>query len=211
MEIYKIKKCPSCGVGIHDQRVTDSGHVYTVFACFSRHWHFYGFTDKPDEFKQSMSCMTRCLTKEVNVFEGFYLKIKLEDPDAKMPTRATKGDAGLDIYSPKDYVIEPREDVLIPSGWKCEFPIGFVMVIKEKGGRATKDHLDIGACVVDAGYRGIVHVHFFNNSNERVIIKQGEKIAQAVIYPCWTGQPIQVTNLTESERGEGAFGSTGLK
>jgi len=145
------------------------------------------------------------------LFENFYLKIKLEDPDAKMPTRAHSSDAGLDLYSPKDYLIQPQSDVLIPLGWSCEFPEGFVMVVKEKSGRATKDKLDMGGCVVDSGYRGIVHVHLFNNSRiNMVFIKKGEKIAQALIYLCWAGAPIQVNELSESERGSGGFGSTGL-
>jgi dUTP pyrophosphatase len=145
-------------------------------------------------------------------FENFYLKIKLESQDAKMPTRAKHGDAGLDLYSPKEYIVPPQSDVLIPLNWSCEFPDGFVMVVKEKSGRATKDKFDIGACVVDSGYRGMVHVHIFNNDIRRtVIIKKGEKIAQAVVYPCWIGEPIEATSLSKSERGRGGFGSTGLK
>lgn len=150
------------------------------------------------------------IKEDIILFENFYLKIKLESPDAKMPTRATKGDAGLDLYSPKDYFVHPQSDVLIPLDWSCEFPEGYVMVIKEKGGRATKDKFDMGACVVDAGYRGIVHVHLFNNSRFVAIIKKGEKIAQAVIYPCWLGEPVEVNELSDSERGTGAFGSTSL-
>ena len=138
------------------------------------------------------------------------LKILLIDENAKMPTRAHDGDAGCDVYSPIDISIEARQDILIPLGWKCSFPKGHVMIIKEKSGVATKLKLDVGACVVDSSYRGIVHVHLFNNSNELVTISKGQKIAQFILIECWDGQPEDVKELDEdTSRGEGGFGSTG--
>ena len=144
------------------------------------------------------------------MFENFYLKIKLVHPYAKIPTRAKSGDAGMDVYTPMPLQIQPRLDVLVSLGWKCEFPEGFVMLFQEKSGRATKDKLDVGACVIDSGYRGFVHVHLFNNSDVPVLIPRGDKIAQFIIVPCWNGVPDQCTELSESDRGEGAFCSTGL-
>jgi dUTP pyrophosphatase len=144
------------------------------------------------------------------MFKDFYLYIQLVHPYATMPTRAKDGDAGMDVYTPMPLQIQPRQDALISLGWKCEFPKGFVMLFQEKSGRATKDKLDVGACVVDSGYRGLVHAHLFNNSDVPVLIPRGERVAQFIIVPCWTGQPDQVTELSESDRGEGGFGSTGL-
>lgn len=211
IENLKPKQCPGCGAGIHQQDVKDSGFIYTVFACFSTHLTYYGFVGMPDEFLESKTCLIRQQEKRDDVFKNFYLKIKLVHPNAKIPTRATNGDAGMDVYAPLNYTILPYRDLLIPLGWKCEFPKGYAMIFKEKSGRATKDKLDIGASLVDSGYRGTVHCHLFNNSGLLVQIYEGEKIAQFIIVPCWAGLPIEVTELSESERGEGGFGSTGIK
>lgn len=65
-------------------------------------------------------------------------------------------------------------------------------------------------CVVDSNYRGIVHAHLFNNSDENVVILRSDKLTQFVVVPVWTGQPQQVTELDmDTDRGEGGFGSTG--
>jgi dUTP pyrophosphatase len=72
--------------------------------------------------------------------------------------------------------------------------------------------LSIGACVVDAGYQGEVHVHLFNHSSNEVVIPAGEKIAQFVIVPVWHGTPRLVDKIVrETTRGAGGFGSSGLK
>lgn len=146
------------------------------------------------------------------MFNDFYLNIQLVDESAKVPTRAHPSDAGLDVYSPRDYVINGNSDCLIPLGWKCEFPEGFALIVQEKSGRAVKDKIDIGAKIIDSNYRSIVHVHLFNNSDKRIFIKEGEKIAQMLVVPIWTGNPKEVDFIDENtDRGTGGFGSTGLK
>ena len=120
---------------------------------------------------------------DFDVFKDFELKIKLEEGGI-MPTRATKGDAGMDVYSPEDYLVGAWNDILIPLNWRCEFPDGYVMVFKEKSGVSTKTKMDIGACVVDSGYRGIVHAHLINNTPVMIRINKGQKVAQFTIYPC---------------------------
>lgn len=276
-----------------------------------------------------------------NIFKDFYLNIKLEDEDAKLPIRAHNTDAGMDVFATENYTILPGKDCLMPLGWKCEFPEGYALIVKEKSGRAVKDKLDVGACidgntlvltqdglipakevteptmvlsylleksvymfkkcdgfrvsnktetlkltfmdgsilrcskdhklftnkgwvkaedinselvitlagntelkykefdgikevystnvedyhnyvseggfvnhncVIDSSYRGIVHVHLFNNGSEPVFIEKGQKVAQMVVVPIWNGNPKQVNKLDENtSRGAGGFGSTGLK
>lgn len=85
--------------------------------------------------------------KKTHAFRKFFLNIELVDPKAKMPGRANPSDAGCDVYSPGEYKISPRGDVLIPLGWRCEFPEGYVLYMAEKSGVATKLKLDIGACL----------------------------------------------------------------
>lgn len=157
-----------------------------------------------------MMCMQRARKRGGSLWGNFFLNIELIDENAKMPTRASDGDAGMDVYSPDEYVIPPRGDVLIPLGWRYEMPIGYALVFAEKSGVATKLKLDLGAKICDALYRGIVHVHLFNNSDETVVITPGQKIAQFLILPVWYGQAEQVNSIsTDTTRGEGGFGSSG--
>jgi len=148
------------------------------------------------------------------MFKDFYLAIELLSEDAKMPTRAKSGDAGIDLYSPGHYNILPGGDILIPLDIRVEFPEGYAMIIKEKSGIATKLKLSIGACVIDSGYRGNCHVHLFNHetnlSSPIIHIEKHQKIAQAIIVPVWCGMPVQVDWInTNTDRGDGGFGSTG--
>ena len=146
----------------------------------------------------------------IHTFEGFFLNIELMREGAKVPQRAIHNDAGMDVFTPIDFEIAPGEDVLIPLGWKCEFPKGFALTFWEKSGVATKKKLDLGACVVDAGYRGEVHCHLFNNSGQWVTFDAGDKVSQFLIVPVWHGDAVQVDSVdTNTERAEGGFGHTG--
>lgn len=145
------------------------------------------------------------------MFKDFNLEIELVDEGAKLPTRAHDTDAGCDVYSPIDVRIEPNDDECIPLGWRCRFPKGYGMIMVEKSGRATKNKITVGAKLIDANYRGIVHAHLFNNGRDVVEIKAGEKITQFVMTPVWDGSPIQVDEIsTDTDRGEGGFGSSTL-
>lgn len=144
------------------------------------------------------------------MFEDFYLNVELLNEDAKIPTRANDTDAGLDFYTPLDIIIRPQNDKLIPLDIKVEFPNGYALIVKEKSGIATKKKCSIGACVIDSEYRGNCMIHLFNFGHERVFFKKGDKIAQGIIVPVWTGQPKLVEKIfIDTDRGEGGFGSTG--
>ena len=146
------------------------------------------------------------------VFKDFYFKVELLNANARCPERATLGDAGMDIFSPEDFVIQARSHKLIPVGFRYNMPDGYALIIKEKSGIATKRRLSVGAAVCDARYVGQVHVHLFNHSDEVVTFNQGDKIAQALIVPIWDGYPEVVDSInTNTDRGEGGFGSTGTR
>lgn len=138
------------------------------------------------------------------------IKIKREDPDAILPTRANDGDAGYDVYVPKTVIIYPGKDKKVPLGWRCSFPSDYAMVFFNKSGRATKNKLMVGAEIVDSGYRGIVHAHLFNLGKEHVLIKKGEKITQFLMLKINTQDIEEVDKLDETDRGDGGFGSSGL-
>lgn len=144
------------------------------------------------------------------MFEGFELKVELTSPEAKCPVRSLPGDAGMDLFTPKTVTVPAGGSLLIPLDIRVEFPDGYVMIVKEKSGVATKKLLSVGAAVVDAKYRGIVHVHLFNHGKYDASFMAGEKVAQALIVPIWDGDPIVVDKVNmDTVRGEGAFGSTG--
>ena len=150
------------------------------------------------------------------------VKIKKIHSNAIIPSRAHNTDAGMDVYwdgrtkngdGEVNTLINlwPNDDIVLRTGISMALPDGWVAIVKEKSGRATKDKLSIGACVIDSGYRGEVMIHLFNFGRDKVELKIYEAIAQLVILPCWTGQPEEVEDLDETKRGDGGFGSTGLK
>lgn len=156
--------------------------------------------------------MPRMKVKKMHtdIFSNFYLNIELIRPEAKLPVRANHDDAGMDVFTPISIQIEPDSDALIPLGWRCEFPKGFALLFWEKSGIATKKKLDLGACVVDAGYRGEVHCHLINNSGETQFFQAGDKVSQFLIMPVWHGRVRPVKSLDmNTDRGAGGFGSTG--
>jgi len=139
--------------------------------------------------------------------------------DVKTPTRANPTDAGIDFFIPNDYEgkteLFPGESCFIPSGVKVNCPEGFALVAFNKSGVAVKKGLHVGACVVDHGYQGEIHINLTNVSAEDQSIAAGDKIVQFVLLPL--GDPsvelVEENNLYESvsDRGEGGFGSSGTK
>lgn len=138
-----------------------------------------------------------------------YLKVKLLHPNATVPHRAHDTDAGLDVFAVENGCVHAGKDHVIRTGISVAMPDGWCAVVKEKSGRATKNKLTVGACVIDSGYRGELLIHLFNNGDLPFTYGIGEKIAQLLIVPVWTGQPEVVEELEDTERGEGRFGSTG--
>jgi|TARA_R110000822_G_scaffold142416_1_gene280499 dUTP pyrophosphatase len=139
--------------------------------------------------------------------------------DVKTPTRANATDAGVDFFIPNDYncktELSPGESCFIPSGIKVNVPEGYALIAFNKSGVATKKGLHVGACVVDCGYQGELHINLTNVSAEDQTIAAGDKIVQFVLLPL--GNPsielVEENNLYEtvSTRGEGGFGSSGTK
>tara|TARA_R100001015_G_C4633938_1_gene199579 strand:- start:647 stop:1084 length:438 start_codon:yes stop_codon:yes gene_type:complete len=138
--------------------------------------------------------------------------------EVKTPIRANSTDAGIDFFVPEDtkrFTLSPGDSCLIPSGVKVNVPEGFALVAFNKSGVAVKKSLHVGACVVDCGYQGEVHINLTNVGDCETDINPGDKIVQFVLLPL--GNPkvelVEESNLYESEssRGEGGFGSTGTK
>ncbi len=136
------------------------------------------------------------------------LKVKKMSPDAKLPLYGHKGDAGMDLFSSSEYVLQKGEVYAVPTGVKVEIPVGYVGLIWDKSGVSLKGVHRL-AGVVDAGYRGEIKVVMVNLSQDPFVIDKGMKIAQLLIQPVVEVEVEEVEDLEDSSRGEGGFGSTG--
>ncbi|SMO61177.1 dUTP pyrophosphatase [Balnearium lithotrophicum] len=145
------------------------------------------------------------------------MKCKRLHPDTKLPTRAYEGDLGFDLYALEDVVIPTVNEnggipvVKVRTGIAVELPRGWGAFIKDRSSVATRRLLHVVAGVIDNGYRGEIIVALANLSGREQRIEKGEKIAQLVPVPVSDFQVIEVEELTETNRGEGGFGSSGNK
>jgi dUTP pyrophosphatase len=130
------------------------------------------------------------------------------DDGAYFPTRGHAADAGLDLYSREDAVIEPGESYIFDTGVHMEIPEGFVGFLKSKSGLNVKYGIQSEG-VIDSGYTGSIVVKLFNHGDFVVDIKKGQKISQLVLLPIITPVLCLVKDLEATERGNGGFGSTG--
>lgn len=136
------------------------------------------------------------------------LKVKRIHEDAKLPLYQHKGDAGLDIFSLIDCVLEPGEVKPIPTGIKVAVPEGHVGLVWDKSGISLKGVHRL-AGVIDSGYRGEVRVVMVNLGDEPFVIEKGIKIAQLLIQPVVELEVVEAEDLDETSRGDKGFGSTG--
>lgn len=137
------------------------------------------------------------------------LPIKRLRADAQMPTYAKADDAGLDLYSCEEAVLEVGERVIVPTGIALAVPTGHAGLIWPRSGLSAKHGIDVLAGVIDAGYRGEVGVVLLNTGKKKVALPKGSRIAQLLIQPAMHATLKEVSQLPESHRGEGGFGSSG--
>lgn len=137
--------------------------------------------------------------------------------DVKTPNKGHAEDAGIDFFIPNDFkeqVLHPSEDILIPSGIKAIIPNGWCMIAFNKSGVATKMKLRNGAVLVDAGYRGEIHIHLFNDGLNDVTLKPGMKIMQFCVVQVPEVELEEITtddfDKYTSSRGANGFGSSGM-
>lgn len=162
------------------------------------------------------------------------LKIQRLTDTAKLPTKAHNTDACFDIYADipneeyedglisvseymwqsvykKGVAIHPHQTVLIPTGFATEIPHGFWGAIFARSGLASKQGLRPaqGVPVIDGSYRGQWFIPLYNQSDKVQIIYHGDRICQFMLLPYFDTTLTEVDNLSETDRGEGGFGSTG--
>ncbi len=130
-----------------------------------------------------------------------------------MPFYATDGAAGADIRSAEDrqVTIEPGERAAVATGLVFEIPEGWEIQVRPRSGLAWRQGLTVvnAPGTIDSDYRGEVKILLVNLGSESVTVERGDRVAQLILSPVHRAAFVEVEALTETERAEGGFGSTG--
>jgi len=137
------------------------------------------------------------------------LQVSRTSTNAKVPTRAYRGDAGLDLAIVGEHEIHPGEYKLLPTGVKAAVPDGFFGFMTGRSSAWTNWRFDIRTAIIDSGYRGELMVGVHNRGSERRAVMPGTRLAQYVLLPAFMGDVTEVDELPAHERGENGYGSSG--
>ncbi len=137
------------------------------------------------------------------------LLIKKLNPEAKLPSYAHEGDAGMDLFAVEEVSVPPMGRVLVGTGIAMEIPIGYVGLVWDKSGLSNSYGIKTLGGVIDAGYRGEIKIGLINLGTEDYKISAGHKVAQMLIQKVEHPQIVEVGELSDTARGDGGFGSTG--
>ena len=144
-----------------------------------------------------------------------YVEFKKLSETAKVPTRGSDGAAGYDLYAdiPRVYYIAPHATVKVPTNIAMAIPAGHFGAVYARSGLATRKGLRPaqGTAVIDEDYRGNIFVPLYNQSDETQEVEPGERIAQIIFHRYETVSFVENSDLGETKRGEGGFGSTGTR
>ena len=140
------------------------------------------------------------------------LSFKRIHPDAGMPAYAHPSDAGMDVCSTRSLVIPVGKRALVPTGLVVNLPAGYEAQVRPRSGLALKHGVTVlnAPGTIDAGYRGEIGVILANFGETDFEIKTGDRIAQLVIAPVTQPTVVEATEVDETDRGAGGFGSTGV-
>lgn len=141
------------------------------------------------------------------------IEIKLLDEGMAIPEYAHAGDAGCDLRSAVDIILNPGQRAMVPTGLSVALPEGYAGFVQPRSGLAAKNGIGVvnGPGLIDSGYRGEIKVILINFDPDIMFeIKRGDKIAQFVVQKVESVVFKQVDELSETKRGDGGFGSTGV-
>jgi dUTP pyrophosphatase len=141
---------------------------------------------------------------------------KKNHPDVLLPVKATPGSAGADIraYLPDgDIGIPPGQTIAVPTGFAMEIPVGYEAQVRSRSGLALKNAVVVANSpgTIDSDFKGEVRVILTNNSDVMFFISHNDRIAQLVIAAVLDVTFTEVVELSETERGAGGFGSSGIR
>ena len=140
-------------------------------------------------------------------------KVFRQHEDAVVPKRSDVGAAGYDLVSVEEHIIPARSQAIVDTGIILDFPSDCYARIAPRSGLAAKNSIDTLAGVVDSSYRGTIKVILYNHSENEFTVKKGDRIAQLIYERIYTPSLVEVSTLaelTETDRGAGGFGSTGV-
>ena len=141
--------------------------------------------------------------------------IKRLSKEVSLPKYETLGSSGMDIAANinANIIIGPGKTAIIPTGLALSIPKGFEVQIRPRSGLAAKQKISVlnTPGTIDADYRGEIKVILINLGEKSFTVERGIRIAQMVVCPIVQAQLNEVNDLSETERGEGGFGSTGTK
>lgn len=129
----------------------------------------------------------------------------------KLPKYETPGSAAMDVRSDEEYTLKPERRTTIDTGLFIEIPEGFEMQIRPRSGMAAKYGITVlnSPGTIDSDFRGEIKVILYNSGQSEFEIKKGDRIAQLVLQPVTRFDWKEVSDISETERGAGGFGSTG--
>ena len=131
--------------------------------------------------------------------------------DAESPEYAFDTDAGFDLKAIENVSLFPLEQKEARTGIVIEVPKGYVGIVRDRAGIVQKMNVHTVAGTFDSGYRGEVSIMLVNMNDKTVEIEKGMRIAQIILLPIAKAKIVEVKKLSETERGERSFGSTGMK
>ena len=139
--------------------------------------------------------------------------IKKLNSSVKLPSYKTNGSSGMDLMAwlEKPINLKPGKSCLVPTGLSVAFPKEYEIQIRPRSGLAAKNNISVlnTPGTIDSDYRGEVKIILFNHGNENFIINKNDRIAQMVLTPIIKMELEETSELPDSIRGEGGFGSTG--
>jgi len=143
------------------------------------------------------------------------IQIKKFSDQVLIPKYETPGSSGMDIsaFTKENIIIQPGQKALIPTGFALSIPKGYEIQIRPRSGLAAKNNISVlnTPGTIDSDYRGEIKVILINFGNEKFIVENGTRVAQMVMCPIIQAKLEVVKDLTETTRGDGGFGSTGIK
>ncbi|BAI80979.1 deoxyuridine 5'-triphosphate nucleotidohydrolase [Deferribacter desulfuricans SSM1] len=139
------------------------------------------------------------------------IKVKCLDKDL-LPSYQSVGSSGLDLRSAVELTVYPGKISLVPTGLYLEIPLGYEAQIRPRSGLALKHGITVlnTPGTIDADYRGEIKVILINLSDNPFVVRKGDRIAQMVISEVIRAELELTDKVTETDRGEGGFGSTGI-
>jgi dUTP pyrophosphatase len=130
--------------------------------------------------------------------------------DAVIPTRGSSHAVGYDLYSVEDCCVPDNGRHLVGTGISVVLPVNVYGRVAPRSGLTVKHGINVGAGVIDPDYTGEIKVALFNHSDTPFEIKKGDRIAQLILERCETPSVREISEITETDRGSGGFGSTGV-